>query len=225
MTYIIGGVEGATSLHDPTRQYLRPHQIIKGHALEFLQSLFSSEENVGPTLLWNPDQEKGFITIVDKYVFNLDQVSTRPAIVANRGPQNWGKISGFRQFQGENMRTGERTYLDLVRGTITLSCFSREGLVAEEIAGIVFESFQTFRDVLRKLHPRGRLMPQHLGFFRVESMQMGEEALVKSDSKPDLSVVPVAVAATVQRRWSLRPNARKLQGISVGVNASGVTPE
>jgi hypothetical protein len=221
VTYIVGSVESAASLHDPKRKYPRPHEIIKSHALEFLQLMFSSEENVGPELVWNIEQEQSCITIVDKYVFNLDQVSSRPAIVANRGPQGWMRTSGFRQFQGENMRTGERTYTDLVRGTVTLSCFAREGLEAERIAGIVFEAFQTFRDVLRKLHQRGRLMPQHLGFFRVESSQMGEEALVKSDSRPDLSVVPVAVAATVQKRWSLRPNARKLREVQVNVNASG----
>ncbi|KKL57237.1 hypothetical protein LCGC14_2237450, partial [marine sediment metagenome] len=205
MTLSATNTESAASLHDPSRKYIRPHQIIKAHALEFVQLLFSDGENVGPNLVWNEDQEQSRILIVDKYVFNLEQVSTRPAIVANRGPQGWMRTSGFRQHQGTNMRTGERTYIDLVRGTVTLSCFARQGLEAEEIAGIVFEGFQTFRDVLRKLHQRGRLMPQHLGFFRVESSQMGEEALVKSDSRPDLSVVPVAIAATVQRRWSLRP--------------------
>jgi len=222
MTAVVAGVEGASSIHDPRIKYIRPHQIIKNHALEFVQLLFMDNENVGDDLSWDQDQEKSHITIVDKYVFNLEQVSTRPAIVANRGPQGWMKTSGFRQFQGENMRTGERTYLDLIKGTVTLSCFSKQGLEAEEIAGIVFEGFQTFRDVLRKLHQRGRLMPQHLGFFKVESSMMGEEALVKSDSRPDLSVVPVAIAATVQRRWSLRPNARKLRGINVGVNATGL---
>lgn len=223
MTAVIGGTESATSLHDPSRKYHRPHEIIKGHALEFLQLLFADEQNVGPDLVWSPDQDKSRITIVDKYTFNLEQVSTRPAIVANRGPQGWMRTSGFRQFQGENMRTGERTYLDLVRGSVALSCFAREGLEAEKIAGIVFEGFQTFRDVLRKLHKRGRLMPQHLGFFRVEASQMGEEALVKSDSSPDLSVVPVAVAATVQRRWSLRPNARKLEKITVKLKGSAIS--
>lgn len=218
-------IEGASSLSNPERKLIRPHEIIKTHALEFVQALFSNHENVGESLVWNPDQTKSLITIVDKYTFNLDQATSRPCIVANRGPQGWMKTSGFRQFQGEDIKTGTRYYIDLIRGTVTLSCFAREGLEAEEIAGIVFEAFQTFRDPLRKLHQRGRLMPQHLGFFRVESSQMGEEALVKSDSRPDLSVVPVAISAMVQRRWSTRPNARKLKAINVGVNATGLSPD
>jgi len=212
------------SLHDPKKRYIRPHQLMKNRVLEFCQLLFSDPDNVGEDLRWDSDPEKSRITIVDKYTFNLAQVMTRPAIVANRGPQGWMRTSGFRQFQGENIKTGERFYTDLVRGTITLSCFAREGLEAEEIAGIIFESVQSLRDVLRKLHPRGRLMPQHLGFFKVESSQMGEEALVKSSSRPELSVVPVAIAAIVQRRWSVRPNARKLRNISVRTSALGIVP-
>ena len=50
---------------------------------------------------------------------------------------------------------------------------------------------------------------------------MGEEALIKSDSRPDLSVVPVAISAIVQRRWVLQPkDGRKLQNIDVRTNLS-----
>ena len=216
--------ESQRSLHDPEKKYHRAHQVIKALALEFCQSLFSDAENVGEDLVWSPDADKSKIRIVDKYQFNFDQVQSRPAIVANRGPQIFTKSSGFRQHQETNMRTGSRTHIDLVKGSVTLSCFAREGLEAEDIAGIVFEALQSFRDVLRKLHHQGRIAPQHHGFFRIEAAQMGEEALVKSDSRPDLSVVPVALSAMVQRRWLVRPKARKLRDITVKTNAAGVAP-
>lgn len=212
--------DNARSLHDPERRYVQPHEVIKGYALEVCQLLFSD----GPFgKLWDPDQEKTQITIVDKYSFNLDQVGSKPAIVANRGPVQWQKASGLRQMQEQDMRTGKRTYIDLVRGSAVLSCFAKEGIDAERIAGHLFSAFQKLRDVLRKIARPGIMVPHHLGFFTIEATNMGEEALVKSDSRPEISVVPVAIMATVQQRWSVTPqDARKLQGVITRTSGSGI---
>jgi len=213
--------DNARSLHDETQRYVLPHQVIKNYALEVCQLLFADAGN--PTgYAWNIEEEKSQIRICDKHAFNLDHVGANPAIVANRGPQAWAKTSGFRQMQAMDMRTDTRTYIDLVRGSVILSCFSRQGLEAEDIAGFLFESFQVFRDVLRKIARRGIIVPHHLGFFRIEASSMGEEALVKSDSRPDISVVPVAIQATVQRRYSVEPtNSKKLQNIEVRTSRRG----
>jgi hypothetical protein len=213
--------DNAASLHDETTKYPLPHQVIKNYALEVCQLLLKDPQNpMG--MVWDPEEEKSRIRICDKHSFNLDHVGTNPAIVANRGPQAWAKTSGFRQMQSVNMRTDARTYIDLIRGSVILSCFSRQGLEAEDLAGFLFESFQVFRDVLRKIARRGIIVPHHLGFFRIEASSMGEEALVKSDSRPDISVVPVAIQATVQRRYSVEPtNSRKLQNIEVRTSRRG----
>jgi hypothetical protein len=206
--------DNARSLRDPNRRYPQGHQVIKNYALEVCQLLFSGENPFD--LHWDANQEKSTITIVDKYSFNLDQVGASPAIVANRGPMAWMKTSGFRQLQSLDPKTGVRTYTDLARGGVTLSCFSRSGEEAENIGGFVFEAFQILRDVLRKSGNQGRMVPNHLGFFRIEAMTLGEEALVKSGSRPSLSVVPVAISAMVQRRWAVSSrSAPKLQGIDV----------
>ena len=211
--------DNARSLHDGTVRYERPHQVIKNYALEVAQLLFYDGNPLG--YCWDPDQEKTEITIVDKYSFNLDQVGTKPAIVANRGPLGWVKSSGFRQLQAMDMRNDRRTYTDLVQGGALLSCFSRQGLEAEDIAGYLFEAFQTLRDVLRKIARTGIMVPHHLGFFRIEATNMGEEALVRGDSRPEMSVVPVAIDAMVQRRWSVTPRARKLEQIDVRASRRG----
>lgn len=211
--------DNARSLHDRERRYVRPHEVIKNYCLEVAQLLLYDGNPVG--FCWDPDQEKTQITVVDKYSFNLDQVGTKPAIVANRGPQSWGRTSGFRQLQALDFRTDCRTHTDLVQGSAVLSCFSRQGLEAEDIAGYLFEAFQTLRDVLRKIAREGIMVPNHLGFFRIEATTMGEEALVKGDSRPEMSVVPVAISAMVQRRWSVTPKARKLAGIDVRTSRSG----
>lgn len=211
--------DNARSLHDGEIHYSHVHQVMKNFALEVCQLLFAENNH---RLVWNADPAQTKISIQDKYTFNLPSVGTTPAIVANRGPLAWMRSSGFRQMQSENLRTGSRTYTDLVRGAVTLSCFARSGLEAEEIAAFVWESFQYFRDVLRKIGNRGRIVPHHLGFFRIEATTMGEEALVKANSRPEFSVVPVAIAASVQRRWLIEPrNARKLLNLTVRARNNG----
>lgn len=213
--------DNARSLHNEEVRYVRPHEVIKNLALEVCQLLFY--EGNPMRFVWDPDSSKTQIIITDKHAFNLDQVGTVPAIVANRGPLSWSRSSGFRQMQSTDMRTDVRTHTDIVRGGVILSCFSRQGLEAEDIAGYVFSSFQFFRDVLRKVARRGIMVPNHLGFFKIEATNMGEEALIKSSSRPETSVVPVAISAHVQRRWSVTPRSasRKLQEVDVRTSRSG----
>ena len=204
----------AQSVFDENVKYRGAHNVIKNFALEAAQLLFHEGNPMGK--IWRDSPEKSEILIADKHSFNLDQVAQNPAIIANRGPTNWQRTSGFRQLQSLDLKTDARTYTDLVRGSVILSCFSRSGLEAEDLAGYLFESFQAFRDVLRKIARRGIMVSNHLGFFRIEATNMGEEALVQSDSRPGISVVPVAILAHVQRRWLVKPRrARKLQGLQV----------
>jgi len=220
MSEPIPSQDSARSLHDSTRRYQRPHQVIKNYALEVVQLMFSEGNPLD--ICWLPDQSETKIHIVDKYSFNLDQVSKNPAVVANRGPMAWAKGSGFRQVQSIDMRTDRRVHTDLIRGSVVLSCFSRMGLEAEDIAGYIFEGFQEIRDVLRKMASRGIMVSSHLGYFKIEATSMGEEALVKSDSRPELSVVPVAIEVMVQRRWAVTPrDGRKLQDITIRTGRSG----
>jgi len=177
------------------------HQIIKQISLEFIQIMYS-ESGPDTRLTWDPDESQTEISVLDKYSFNLDDVMVRPAIVANRGPVRWASSSGFQQMQEMDMRKERIIGTDLISGSVTFNCFSKEGVEAESVAGDVFDWFRAFRKPLRKS-----------GLFRVQSTSMGEEALVKSDSRPDLSVVPVQVEASVQVRWSIEPYANTLKNI------------
>ena len=212
--------DNARSLHDSEKRYVWAHQVIKNYVLEVAQLLFYEGGPMG--FVWDPVQAKSQIIIVDKYSFNLEQVGSTPTLVANRGPLAWSNTSGFRQLQELDMRTDRRTYIDLVRGGAVLSCFSRQGLEAEDLAGYMFESFRALRDVLRKIARRGIMIPNHLGFFKIEATNMGEEALIKSDSRPEISVVPVSIMAMVTRRFSVEPlKGRKLQRVDVRTSRSG----
>jgi len=198
------------SLHDGTTPLTTAHQVIKNYVLEFCQLIFDGKNF---PLTWDSDQAKTQLNIVDKYAFNLTQVTNNPAIVANRGPLAWMNKGGIAKRQGLDFRTGKETFTDLVRGSVTLSVFSRSGLEAENMAGFIFESLTSFRYTLRNLTNRGRIQ-SNFGLFKIEAATIGEEALVKSNARPELSVVPVAIAAIAQRRWSVEPrDARKLQQV------------
>ena len=192
------------SIRDPSR-IVDTHQVIKQIGIEFLQTMYS-ESGPDTRCTWNPDLDKSEIHITDKYSFNLEDVKVRPAIVANRGPTRWANASGFQQRQEVDFRTDKEVSTDLLSGSVIFNCFSKEGLEAEAIAGDVFDWFRVFRKPLRKS-----------GLFRVQSTTMGEEALVKSDSRPDLSVVPVQVEASVQVRWSIEPYASTLKAVVVSI--------
>ena len=188
------------SIRSPNER-IETHQIIKQLGLEFLQ-VMHSEDGPGTDRIWTEDPQQSEIMIVDKYTFNLDDVNVRPAIVANRGPQRWGNSSGISQLQEMDPRTAKRIHTDLINGSVIFNCFAKDGIEAETIAGNVFDWFRVFRIPLRKS-----------GFFKIDSAMIGEEALVKSDSTPDLSVVPVQVNASIQVRWSIEPRATRLRAI------------
>jgi hypothetical protein len=198
--YVVPASGPVTSIRNPANT-IAPHQIIKQIGLEFLQLMYS-ESGIDTRCTWRPDSSETEILIVDKYSFNLDDVQVRPAIVGNRGPQQWQGTSGFQQRQTFDFRTAQSVHTDLLSGSVVFNCFSKEGIEAESFAGDVFEWFRVFREPLRKS-----------GLFRVESTSMGEEALVVGDSRPDLSVVPVQVEASVQLRWSIQPYAPVLRDV------------
>lgn len=201
MSYFVVPSRGVIQSIRPEYERIETHQVIKQLGLEFLQVMYSAD---GPHTdrEWDEEEDRSGIAIVDKYSFNLEDVNVRPAIVANRGPQKWANVSGIQQMQSLDPRTGTKIHSDLIQGSVIFNCFARDGVEAETIAGNVFDWFRVFRDPLRKI-----------GYFRIDSSMIGEEALVKSDSKPDLSVVPVQIDAAIQVRWSIQPRANRLKAI------------
>jgi hypothetical protein len=195
---------------------IRTTDLIKIHCLEFLQDMFATWPG---KYKWDADVEKTGILIVDKYSFNLEAVAKRPAVVASRGPLRSTKSTGFRQTQDFDPMSGRRTTTDLLDGSVMLSVYAR-GIEAEMLAGFVFEWFLDFQDAIRE---RGsfRTPLDRRGIFKISSVSVGEEALVKSSSAPDLSLVPVLVRAMVQRRSLIVPDALKLKNIVVTVTSGG----
>jgi hypothetical protein len=102
--------------------------------------------------------------------------------------------------------TGDTTFTDMLTGSVAFSIISREGIEAEMISHIVFNSFKFFRPVLMKY-----------GFFSIKSLNLGASSLVVQEGEnDDLHLIPVYVQADIQDRWTLKDqDAKKLKKIVV----------
>lgn len=176
---------------------------LKRTAIEFMQILFGTRAS--GSFHYDPDDTKTDIQIADINAADLTAINLRPAIIVARGPMNWQGLGlGNSAMEGVNMRTGDTTYNDLLVGSVSISCISREGIEAEQIAHLVFNSFKFFTPTLRKR-----------GFFTIRSLNIGGESLVEQEGSSDeMYIVPIYVTAQVQERWTLSKDAvQKLEDI------------
>lgn len=191
-----------TSIEDRT---LIPNTAVflKRTTLEFLQILFATRAR--GLFHYDQDDTKTEIIISDIHAVDLKMAGMRPAIVAVRGPMSW-QGPGLGSILSRDIPTGRYDFKELLTGSVALSCISREGVEAEEIAHIVFNSFKYFRPILQKY-----------GFFQIKSLSIGGENLVEIDGSNDmLVVVPVTISAMIEDQWSLEETAaRRLQNIVI----------
>lgn len=176
---------------------------LKRTALEFLQILFNQREP--GSFHYDEDDTKTDILIADVHAVDTIAVSVRPAIIAVRGPLSWQQ-TGLGSVESRNMTTGNYTFNDLLTGSLALSCISREGVEAEQIGHLVFNSFKFFRPVLQKY-----------GFFSIKSLNMGAETLVEQEGADDrTTIVPIYISALIQDRWVMDDTAaRKLRQVII----------
>ncbi|KKN70495.1 hypothetical protein LCGC14_0430730 [marine sediment metagenome] len=160
---------------------------------------------------WSQNQDDTKIFIADSWTENLDRPEPRPALILTRGDVRWSNAT-IDQAQEQSFGTGARTYTDLLSSDLTVNCFSREGLEAELLANIVFQTVQFFAKIIRS---RTRI-------FEVNSVVLGQEALVQSDSKIDLTVVPVGIGLYWQDRWKLTIPGETVKKVEFNLNSRQV---
>jgi hypothetical protein len=158
---------------------------------------------------WLPDQEETKIHISDQYTENMERPEPRPALIVTRGTIGWQNRGGIDQKQSMSFGSGAKRFTDLLFTQVTVNCFSREGLEAEELANIVFQTVRFFAQQLRA----------RSDVFEVDSASLGSEALIESDSKKNLSVVPVGLVLHFQDSWVLRIPGEQANAIQHTMNA------
>lgn len=128
----------------------QPLLLIRKICLSFLQGLFE-QADVG-CFKWLESLEETEIVITDEAPIKLDVVGRRPAISTVRGTAAWGKTS-LDEMKDYDFRTGQRKHTDLVSGTMSINCCSREPLESEYIAWIVANHCWLLRRLIMKHTP------------------------------------------------------------------------
>lgn len=184
---------------------------LKRTALEFLQIVFSARPQ--DSFKYDADDTISEIQIQDAYAANLKTMGSMPSIIAVRGPVSWmGQGLGGNSLEMRNVPTGDHTFNDVLVGSLTFNCMSREEVEAEDLAMIVMNSFRYFRPALQKY-----------GFLTIKSLNLGASSLIDAQGIDDkLYAVPVYVTAMVQERVSVTDTApRQLREIVIkGVSGS-----
>jgi hypothetical protein len=155
---------------------------VKKIFLSFVQQYFIDH----PRLTWNVDPRITKIFIADKYAVDPAVVEKMPAIILNLGTRGFARTSIGQVLERELSRT-HTLRSDLIQGMVTFHCISKNGIEAETIADGLLLRIMAFKDEFRK-----HKIHQILG------TNIGEEQVIRSDSSPRMSMVPVYVQYTVQ---------------------------
>jgi hypothetical protein len=150
---------------------------------------------------WEPQEDQTQIMIVDKYALDLEKVESVPTVAASRGTLRWLETD-INQMQDEHWTTGAKKFSDIFVCPFSIGCYAREGLEAEGIANLVFGFFTFFREWFRQQ-----------GAHEVRGVTLGEESVVKRDSGPELSMVPVGINMWFRESWVLTQSAERLENI------------
>ena len=193
-TGVFGGAIGNYSLQ------------VKYIFLAFLQGFFADH----PRYTWvlgNPALSD--ILILDKYSYNIKTAGKKPAIILSRGPMRWLNTS-IGQRDTVDIISGAESYNDLLEGSISLNCISKEGMEAEELASIVFNIITAYKNKLCGA-----------GLHKIGHISISEEQAIKIDAEPNVSAITVSVQYTKQATVRVAP---KFYNMSVIKTATFVEP-
>lgn len=155
---------------------------------------------------WTEDLRTTKLLVADKNAIELEVLEAKPGIILSRGPNRWAMVAGQKGIGDTNKEwmfpngvetlegpltevgVSRKEYKDLLEGTVTFNCISRNGLQAEEIANELFMALTVFKDEI-KLH----------GIHMIHGISMGEESIIRSNASTELTVVPVTLQYTAQR--------------------------
>lgn len=190
--------QGPRDFIDPNKYFPNSLLFMENTFLTFLQALFATFQ---PSQFADPgtgsyhyDDDPTFseIAIEGQNTDNLTAVDTRPKIVVARGPVQINKVGLDSGVGQKNLSLLQKRYTSIREGTVGISCYSRSDLEADKLAEFCADSIES-------LVPQIRM----LGFLEVRTAQIGQRAMIKADSRPELFVTPVLVRAKITKNYNV----------------------
>jgi hypothetical protein len=171
-----------------------------------LVGVFRSIFGQHPKYTWDTSEDRTKIHIRDRSAVKLVDTDDRPIIAISRGT-----LRSANNFIGDlnkiDTTTGAYYYTRLMETQMTVNCLSPYGLVAEEIASIVWGSVAyNKRDIMAE------------GFMRIDEPAVSEEQTIVSNSDYELSSVSVVFNLTYIVYWSRTPYPLLLDNLVIRTN-------
>jgi len=151
--------------------------------LGFAQAIFA--EN--PTLTWSLDPKITNILIGDKHFINSPLIEMKPAIILSRGALRWGQHT-IDQRMTYNLATLDKTFADIVYGSVVFNVLSKSEYITENLADYFFMKLTGYRDQFRKN-----------GINNIISIAMGDSQVLKNNTDLEFVNVPISVSYAMQR--------------------------
>lgn len=179
--------QGLKDIFNPDKLYSERLRFMENSVLAFLQALFGAF----PDDLRYEDDDTTKIKIEGQNTDNLETVDTRPKIVVARGPVQFQQAGVNAMIGSANLSLAKQRHATIMAGSVGISCYSREELEADKIAEICASAIEAFQPIIRKY-----------GFLEIRTAQIGQRAMIKSDSRPELFVTPVLLRTSVTANWT-----------------------
>lgn len=150
---------------------------------------------------WSPSFEETEIVITDQIPITIESLSSRPAIVTMQGQSNFLNTT-MRSLEQVNVLSGNHVFRDLIQGSITFNCVSRNGVEASRLAWFLASQIKALRVFLQRQGPFARI--GH------DVIIMGEQPaglLISDPVDGGAFNVPVNVPFLMPYKWEVREPA------------------
>lgn len=178
----------------------------------FVQGLFKALPEGKYT--WDEDPELTEILITDAAPITAEVLTARPCIVSVRGQVQYANTA-MNSLEYIDHQTGITSYRDVVAGSITLNCLSKNGVEAARLAWFVASHIKALRHLLQRKGPF-----IHIGQDVMVMGEMQPGGLVQDPADSGAVNVPVILQFTLAHRWEVRDPALIAQEINVKINTN-----
>lgn len=148
---------------------------------------------------WCESLEETELVITDESPIKLDVVGKRPCISTVRGQVAWGKTS-LDEMQTRNVTNDQINHTDLLSGTMTINCCSREPLESEYIAWIVANHSWLLRRLIMKHTP-----VHEFGRGQMIGAPSPAGAIVSGDTEGEWICTPIQIPFFLQISGKVTP--------------------
>jgi hypothetical protein len=176
----------------------------------FIQGLFSALPSGMYT--WDADPERTEIVVTDAAPITNEVLTQRPCIVTVRGQSQYANTA-MNSLEYTDRKTGIRSFRDVVAGSITVNCLSKNGVEAARLAWFIASHVKALRHLLQRSGPF-----INIGQDVAVLGEMPPQGLLQDPSDVGAVNVPVILQFTLAHRWEVKEPALIAGEIRVNID-------